>query len=154
MIYFARHDQSEANLKGVFAGQKNDAELTTKGEEQAFQLGKNIPEEGLIFSRIISSPLKRTRRTAEIIATEIGFDLNNIEYDLRVQEYDMGVITGTSIRKVTSQELISSEGAENAKDFQVRVIDAIEEYAEYSKGDILFVNHAGVGRIIEGKTTR
>jgi uncharacterized phosphatase len=149
MIYFVRHGQSEANLECVFAGQKNDAVLTEKGKEQAHEVGRSILEKELSFSRIISSPLKRARETAEIIAQDIGFDLSKIEYDQRVQEYDMGSITGTPIRKVTSQELISSEGAEDVKDFQNRVIGAIKEYSSYEDGNILLVNHAGVGRIIE-----
>jgi probable phosphoglycerate mutase len=149
MIYFVRHGQSKANLEVVFAGQKNDAELTQKGEEQAREAGKRILEKGLKFSRVISSPLLRTKGTAEIIAKEIGFDLDKIEYDERVQEYDMGSLTGTPIRKVTSQEMISSTGAENTTDFQNRVMGAMKEYSEYKDGDILFVNHAGVGRIME-----
>lgn len=36
MIYFIRHGESEANLKHVFAGQKDNSLLTEKGKEQAF----------------------------------------------------------------------------------------------------------------------
>jgi len=100
------------------------------------------------FSRIISSPLKRTRETSEIIAETIDFDLTKIKYDQRLAEYDMGEISGTSHHQITAEELISSEGAEDTKKFQDRVIEALNDYKDMS-GNILVVSSAGVGRIIE-----
>jgi len=35
MIYFVRHGLSEANVKKVFAGQKDDTPLVDEGREQA-----------------------------------------------------------------------------------------------------------------------
>src|SRR6185369_5325047 len=100
MIYFVRHGESEANLKGVFAGQRDDSLLTQKGREQARKTAENIKEKGLVFDRIISSPLKRTFETAKIIASIIGFDTNKIEIDSCITEYDMGNLTGTPIKNI------------------------------------------------------
>ncbi len=57
MIYFVRHGESEANLKGVFAGQRDNSLLTEKGKQQARVTAQNIKNKGILIDRIISSPL-------------------------------------------------------------------------------------------------
>lgn len=95
MIYFIRHGESEANVKKVFAGQKEDSLLTDEGREQAKITAKEIIKEGLKIDKIYSSPLKRASETAKIIAEELGFDASEIIIEERVIEYDMGSLTGT-----------------------------------------------------------
>ncbi len=148
MIYFVRHGESEANQRGVFAGQKEDSILTEKGKEQARATAQEIKKENLKIDKIISSPLKRAKETAEIIASEIGFDIQNISFDKRVIEYDMGSLTGTPIHKISSLALISAENAENVDDFRGRVFECIKDLSKNPK-NILIVSHAGVGRILE-----
>ena len=146
MIYFLRHGESNANIEGLFAGQREDSSLSERGVQQAEAASQELRSQK--FDRIIASRLNRTRQTAEIAAKIIDFDPSKIEYDERVIEYDMGSLTGTPIRKVTSSELISAEGAENVAHFQKRVISFLREYKDSSQ-NILLVSHAGVGRIIE-----
>ena len=146
MIYFLRHGESKANIEGLFAGQKEDSPLSDKGVEQAEVAAQGL--RSMHFNRIIASKLNRTRQTAEIVAKVIGFNPSKIEYDDRVIEYDMGTLTGTPIRRVTSDELVSAEGAEDASHFQARVISFLKEHKDLSQ-NILLVSHAGVGRIIE-----
>jgi broad specificity phosphatase PhoE len=145
-IFFLRHGESEANVKGLFAGQKEDSPLSDAGVEQAEAAAQEL--RGINFSRIVASKLYRTRQTAEIIVKAIGFDPSKIEYDDRVMEYDMGSLTGTPIRKVTSNELISAAGAENVEHFQARILSFLKEQKGSSE-DILLVSHAAVGRMIE-----
>jgi broad specificity phosphatase PhoE len=45
MIYFVRHGLSEANVKRVFAGQKDDSLLVQEGREQAKNTAKKIKDE-------------------------------------------------------------------------------------------------------------
>lgn len=144
MIYFLRHGQSEANVKKLFAGQKEDSPLTETGIEQAQQAGDLLLDKSI--TRIISSPLIRASKTAEIVAEILG--IKKVEYNEAVLEYDMGSLTRTPLRKVTSLELIAAENAEDVYDFQKRVIDFLKNIANDSD-NILIVSHAGVGRIIE-----
>ena len=130
MIYFVRHGESEANQRGIFAGQKEDSVLTEKGKEQARATAQEIENENLKIDKIVSSPLKRTKETAEIIAKEIGFDVLKISFDNRVIEYDMGSLTGTPIHKISSLALISAENAENVNDFRNRTSDCIKELSK------------------------
>lgn len=148
MIYFVRHGESEANQRGVFAGQKDDSALTEKGKEQAIATAQEIKIENLKIDKIISSPLKRTKETAEIIAKEIGFETQKISFDDRITEYDMGSLTGTPIHKISSLALISAENAENVDNFRNRTSDFIKKYSKINE-NVLVVSHAGVGRILE-----
>jgi len=148
MIYFVRHGESQANQRGVFAGQKDDSALTEKGKEQAIATAQEIKIENLKIDRIIASPLKRTKETAEIIAEEIGFEAQKISFDNRITEYDMGSLTGTPIHKISSIVLISAENAENVDDFRNRITDFINEYSQINE-TILVVSHAGVSRVLE-----
>ncbi len=91
-IYFLRHGESQANVDDVFAGQMDDSPLTTLGLQQARQAASDIGS--LRVDRIISSSLQRTRKTAGVVASIIGFDPAKVEIDDRITEYDMGVLTG------------------------------------------------------------
>lgn len=147
MIYFIRHGESEANLKHVFAGQKDNSPLTQKGIEQAREEGLRIKEMGLNISKIISSPLVRALGTAKIVAEIIDYK-GEIEIDSRITEYDMGRLTGTPAFEISSKMLVEAENAENPKEFDERVNSFLKEWHKY-EGDVLMVAHAGVGLIIE-----
>ena len=148
MIYFVRHGESEANVKNVFSGQKDDSVLTEKGREQARQTAEEIKKEGLKIDKIISSPLKRTLETAEIIAKAINFDISKILTDKRIIEYDMGSLTGKQYHKITAALMITAENAEDPDLFHQRVLDCVQELSKLPE-NILLVSHAGVGRILE-----
>jgi len=63
-VYLIRHGQSEDNVREVF--QSPESPLTKKGEKQAKNIAKRISK--LSFDILISSPFKRAKQTAEIIA--------------------------------------------------------------------------------------
>lgn len=145
-IYFLRHGESEANVQGLFAGQKNDSPLTSLGIKQAQDAAVEL--QSVNIDIIISSSLSRARQTAMLVAEKLGYSKERIIYDQRIIEYDMGALTSTPIRKVSSRELVSSNGAENPSDFRNRVLLFLRDYKN-NKETILVVSHAGVGRIIE-----
>lgn len=148
MIYFVRHGESESNLKGIFAGQREDSPLTKKGRQQALETAKNINLKEIRVDKVISGPLKRVTETARIIANEIGFNEADIIIDNRITEYDMGSLTGTSLHKISSQELVSAKNAEDIKSFYNRVTNCFKELSK-DNINILVVSHAGVGRLLE-----
>lgn len=148
MIYFIRHGESEANVRHVFAGQKDDSILTKKGEEQALATAIEIKKEELKIDKIISSPLKRALKTAEIIAQELGFNTSDIIIDNHIIEYDMGSLTGTKAEKISSILLTTAENAEDPQLFCDRVCSYVKELSQLPE-NILLVSHAGVGRILE-----
>jgi broad specificity phosphatase PhoE len=147
MVYFVRHGESEANVKQVFAGQRDDCPLTEKGVGQAHEVVADIQRKQLKLERIICSPLQRTHKTAIIIAQDLGLSPTAITIDPRVAEYDMGSLTGTPMN-ATSAELIAPDDAEDVHGFQRRVMAALREAAALP-GNTLVVSHAGVGKVIE-----
>ncbi len=149
MIYFVRHGESEANLRGVFAGQRENSVLTEKGKEQAKTTAQAIKlEVPFKIERIISSPLKGALETAEIITRELGLPLDMIEIDNTITEYDMGTLTGTPIHKISSSALTMAKEAENPYIFRDRVFFCFKGLTE-RRQNVLVVSHAGVGRILE-----
>lgn len=70
MIYIIRHGQTELNNAHILQG-RSDCPLNENGIVQAREAGQWLMEQGIVFSYVYSSPLKRAIRTAELIAPEI-----------------------------------------------------------------------------------
>lgn len=68
-LYLMRHTQKEENLNK----DDYDIELTTKGLDDAQQMAKILKKENVVFDLIVSSPAKRARLTAEIIAENTDY---------------------------------------------------------------------------------
>lgn len=145
-VYFLRHGESEANLRRAFAGQKDDSPLTEKGRAQAADAAELLKDRGI--NKIITTSLVRASNTAQIIADVLG--CTDITIDDRLLEYDMGALTGTQNKVITSRDLVGAEGAENPEAFRQRVLDGLRE-VKHSVATTLIVSHAGVGRIIEAE---
>jgi probable phosphoglycerate mutase len=148
MIYFVRHGLSEANVRKVFAGQRDNSLLTEKGREQAFEVGKEILRQSLSIDRIVSSSSKRSFETAEIISRELNFDASKIIVDDRIIEYDMGSLSGTPWGIISSAILVKAKGAEDPHVFCERVSSCSKELIGLG-GNTLLVSHGGVGRMLE-----
>lgn len=148
MIYFVRHGLSEANVKKVFADQRDNSPLVDEGRKQAKETGQKIKNEGIEIHKIISSPSLRAHETARIIASELGFNHGDIIIDHRINEYDMGSLSGTPWHKISSAILVNAKEAEDPKAFQERVYSCVKELNQLSE-NILLVSHGGVGRMLD-----
>lgn len=71
LLCLVRHGQSVWNLENRFTGWV-DVDLTPLGEDEARKAGLGLKAEGLSFQRAYVSPLKRARRTAELLLTYLG----------------------------------------------------------------------------------
>ncbi len=80
-LYFIRHGETEWSLSGRHTG-RMDLPLTTQGEDQARKLGARLGE--LRFSRVLTSPRERGRRTCELAQLK---PLAEIEPDLTEWDY-------------------------------------------------------------------
>lgn len=78
-IVFIRHAESQANRDGVWNG-RTDGPLSLEGEAGLEALGRRLST--WEFDGVISSPLKRTRRTAEAFADEVELEDDFLEIDL------------------------------------------------------------------------
>lgn len=88
-LILVRHGQNEDNAKGILNGHR-DKPLTTAGVEQIKKLAKKLKKYKI--NAIISSPLKRAKQTADLIAESSG--VNQVFIDDNLMERDYGVLTG------------------------------------------------------------
>lgn len=147
-LYVTRHGQSEWNYENKVCG-ISDINLTEKGIEQAKELAAKL--ENYNIDIIISSPLRRARKTAEIISSTIGKD---IIIDNRLFEQNFGVYEGGSrdslnFKESKKQFTCKPSGGESLFQVVHRVYNLIEEIKEkYPDKTILLVGHGSVSRII------
>lgn len=151
-IYVVRHGQTDWNLLEKLQG-RTDIELNKTGIEQAKQAKENLA--GIDFDLVISSPLKRTRKTAEIINSNRNVPLI---FDARLMERGFGDVEGTSPSKTgvfkkiniwNYKENIKYKNVEPIVETCNRVWTLLDEIKKkYSEKNILLVTHGGTIRVI------
>ncbi|GII91940.1 bifunctional RNase H/acid phosphatase [Sinosporangium siamense] len=95
-LLLLRHGQTPLSIERRFSG-LGDAELTAEGIAQAEAAATRFTREPYKLDAIISSPLKRARVTAELIATHCGIPL---EIDDGLRETDFGAWEGHTFAEV------------------------------------------------------
>jgi probable phosphoglycerate mutase len=80
-LWLARHGETAWSRAGRHTG-RSDIPLTPEGERQAIALGERL--RGIDFALVLSSPLERARRTAELAGLgavlELDEDLMEVDY--------------------------------------------------------------------------
>lgn len=157
-IYLVRHGQDTDNEQGLLNGHR-DTDLTELGLTQARELAAFIKEQGILFDKVYSSPLKR----AYITATQITEALNLPAPEVLplLIERDFGVMTGqkkSDIEKLCSPSILKTEtinyflDVEGAESFPQAVLRAKELlkviFENHSDGNILLVSHGDFGKMI------
>lgn len=89
-LIFLRHGESVGNAEGYYQGQK-DYPLTSRGRNQIKRLISRWQVDGTHIDKIITSPLIRSKETAEMIGETLGCP---VEQDADWRERDMGLLTG------------------------------------------------------------
>lgn len=157
-IYLARHGQNEDNANGILNGHR-DLPLTDIGVAQATDVANKIKDAGLMFDAILSSPLDRALKTAEIISMVNSGPTPEVIPELI--ERDFGSLTGieqSRIEELCAPDIIktetviyflSPEGAETFPDLLARAKKFLEEVtSKYKEGSILLVTHGDFGKMI------
>lgn len=145
IIYMIRHGQTDWNVARKVQG-KADIELNKIGREQAREVSKKLKNKKIDI--IISSPLKRAKETAQIIAEEIKCP---VIYEEGVIERDMGEYEGIGVEEFASisfwnyKKNVKYERAENIRVFFDRIYKFLDKIKEkYNGKNILIVAHGGV----------
>lgn len=143
-LTFLRHAESTGNNADVLQG-RTDTPLTERGLEQARNRAAGWKAQKIGFERIISSPLKRARQTAEIISESLGVP---IEFDPNWQERNFGNLEGGSLADIRQagvdffepyQRL--GETGESQVDMYQRALSAIQDLVNRPAGRYLIVSH-------------
>ena len=144
MIYIIRHGQTELNHANVLQG-RSDCPLNENGIMQAKEAGQWLMDQGIVFSHVYSSPLKRAVQTAELIAPE-----KPVVIDGRLIEMDYGPYEGMDLSDPPPEIITffsdfvnnpAPEGMEPLSDVVQRTGAFLEEIKELP-GNILISTHA------------
>ena len=152
MLLLIRHGQSDSNAAGQLVG-RHDPPLTEIGSCQAELVGRLLAREQARSGqhhqiRLVSSPLRRARATAELIGFSLG--LGDVEIEERLIELDYGSLEGLRPAEVPAETWASwradpsyrPEGGESLIEVQERVASWCEERAEEAATrDVVAVSH-------------
>jgi probable phosphoglycerate mutase len=139
-FYFIRHGQTDWNLEERIQGW-TDIPLNETGHAQARSSISTLSEKGI--TRIVSSPLIRAHKTAEIINEHLGVPLQVVE---GFKERFVGVLEGTikdSSIKATDYYKMVVEKGEHPDAFKARISSALHEILD-PEHTTLIVAHGGV----------
>ena len=144
-ICIIRHGQTEWNNQTRIQGTINNP-LNDYGRYQAKTLGKYLKENDSNWDLIVTSPLKRARETAELIASELNNNIPLIVVDEFI-EREFGQAEGEIISKELFDFIIRDEikDMETSVDLQNRVYQATLKLAQdHPNKRILIVAHSHV----------
>jgi probable phosphoglycerate mutase len=160
MIYLVRHGETEFNRERRLQGHVDSA-LTARGLAQARAVGGLLKD--LIDAepgwRIVTSPLGRARRTAEILAGRLGLDASTITVEPRLIELSWGEWDGR-LRDELAAAFPDTFGrtnwafhaptGESYEEMRVRLASWLSELPPEPERRIVAVSHGVTGRILRG----
>jgi probable phosphoglycerate mutase len=158
MIYLIRHGETEFNRDGRFQG-RVDSPLTERGVIQARAIGARLAELAAKAPgawRVVSSPLGRARRSAEIIAGAMGLPAPTL--DERLIEVSYGDLEGLTRPEVDARwprlagvrgTFGRAPGGETMEALLARARSWLDE-ARREPGPVVAVAHASIGRALRG----
>jgi isoleucyl-tRNA synthetase len=101
--FFMRHGETEHNVQGILSFKDRAASgLTEKGKEQSREAAEALKKEKI--SLIYTSPYRRTKETAFIIADALGIPRDAVIEDDRLHEFDPGELDGKPKRALSEWE--------------------------------------------------
>jgi broad specificity phosphatase PhoE len=143
VLIVVRHGQTDANASGLLLG-RADPPLDATGRAQASAVAAALAPLAR-GTRVISSPLRRARETASLVARE-----GPVEIDERWIELDYGVLESTPISEVPaatwarwrSDLAFAPDGGESIQSLGTRVGAACADLLpEMEERDVIVVTH-------------
>ncbi|OIO66506.1 hypothetical protein AUJ68_00670 [Candidatus Woesearchaeota archaeon CG1_02_57_44] len=132
-VLLVRHGESMLNKQGILQG-ATDGPLSEKGTEQARLTGEQLrTEQSQDVVCIFSSPLRRARETADIIADVLHLP---VQVDERIRARNLGVLEGRRKEEVQWEQRLrhhyylpaqAPEGGELPEHMLARVKDFLDE---------------------------
>ena len=156
-FFVIRHGETAWNVEGRFQGQKDTA-LNEKGLAQAATLGERLA--GHSFEAVLTSPLDRAKKTAELAASKCKFgEFTEIPAFTEINHGDWEGRLSTEVaeewpellrRWHTAPETVKmpGEGGESLEDIARRAVSAVEAAAKKYKGDVLLASHDAVIKVL------
>lgn len=126
-IYFFRHGEALDDLYNQYGGWF-DPELSAKGINKAYTIVQNLKDKNIKFDTILTSPLKRAKTTAEIMARELNSEIKVTQYLKERNTYGLLCGMDKEVAKRNFPELVTAYdagdyvlGSERYEDFVSRL---------------------------------
>ncbi len=155
--YFIRHGEIDSNRRKIYSGRSEES-LNSTGREQVKATCDELSN--LQIDAFYSSPLNRTRQTADIIAGQLG-RTNSIHVDECFNELKMGPWEGMPEEDVARQfpeewatwnkspDSLAIDGRETLLELQNRVLQGMREIERTGNhGSVLVVTHVAIIRVV------
>ncbi len=159
LCYFVRHGQTGWNAELRLQGQA-DTDMTDLGRAQAARNGRRLA--GLIDDPaafdFVSSPLKRTRETMELVRTGMGLPARGYRVDSRLMEVHFGEWQGFTHAELEQRQPGSTAArfsdkwgfvapGEGGESYQM-LLDRVRPWFASLDRHTVCVTHGGVLRIL------
>jgi broad specificity phosphatase PhoE len=155
IIWLVRHGETQWTVEQRFNGRRN-LPLTDVGREYCQRLAVQLATQPL--DAIISSPLLRSKETAEILARPHELA---VKIDERLAEMDYGIWEGLTYEEAQSLDrelysrwesdpaIVAPPGGESGEQVAARVVTAFGDILnQYRQQQVLIVAHKTVNRIL------
>ncbi len=156
-IYLIRHAETEATEEDRFAGMR-DLPLTPEGREHAEELATRL--QSFRIDAVYSSPLKRAKETAELVAAPHGLVVSTVG---ELREIDHGHWEGlkrAEVEKKFPEEYAAYErdpldfapqGGETARAVVERAVPALQQIVRAQPDrQVAVVSHKATNRLLIG----
>lgn len=144
-IHLIRHGDTEWSLSGQHTG-RTDIPLIPRGEEQARQIGERLRH--IEFTRILTSPLQRARRTCELAGYGERMEIEPDLVEWNYGQYE-GML-GADIRKLRPDWNVFQHGCpggESPEEISSRADQMIKRLRAFS-GDVAIFSHGHFLRVL------
>lgn len=129
-IYLVRHAESEANLlPHLIAGRSSESPLTSRGVEQAQQLGLYMLDNEMVPINVFASPARRTRSTAAHALKQLGLEGMEPVVSTDLLEQSQGEYEGKVREEVYTDE-IKAERERLGKNFKLPGAESMNEVGQ------------------------
>ena len=155
-IIFVRHGVTDFPTDRIYCDDKEDPALNGEGLLQASQAAELLSS--VKAQALISSPLARTRMTAQVISDATGLE---VETDNRLVERKFGIWEGLYFNEIEeqypglyqdwkrNQAEFKPEGGESVFDLLGRVSEVISDVKQRLAGKtVIVVSHVGPIRVL------
>jgi broad specificity phosphatase PhoE len=161
-ILYVRHGETDWNAQLRFQGRK-DIDLNDKGREQARAHGRKLARivSGEEVAAFVTSPLRRTRETMELLRAEMGLPPHGYAIDERLVEASYGELEGLTLQEFKEAQPeahrrrkldrwgFTPRGGEDCAAVLARVAPALAQIAAASAlGPLVIAGHGVVGRVL------
>jgi broad specificity phosphatase PhoE len=147
-FYFIRHGETDLNKNGLLAGSQ-DISLNDNGRNQVFAALSALQSREI--GVIVSSPMQRTRQTADIIKESLNLP---IVYHEGLKEANWGILEGSPVTTIKEKLNDWAQGgqiekSENIKIFKERIVSALDDILTKYDNPLIVSHGAVYGTFME-----